>query len=245
MAEQPVGHGYSHPAQLNIGSGYRHPHCFLSCRFCSTARPWRGCCQARHCLPHSTPSSETGWPPPGRGTALCLSSQPLEQPVTDHGQWDFHLLPAEASWRARLEDTQPGSVLAWEKSMERICLMRCFFCAQPMGLPFGVWLQTAQDGHCVLPSTQAQACTCIWMQAGRRMGLWLNMGFSILFPAATVTSLLDDDGKPTSMLLVGNMVTVLAPGGAWYLAGCSGQGSFVLGNLNPFNLLPLVIKLKV
>lgn len=77
------------------------------------------------------------------------------------------------------------------------------------------------------------------------MGLWLNMGFSLLFPAATVTSLLDDDGKPTSMLLVGNMVTVLAPAGAWYLAGCSGQGSFVLGNLNPFNLLPLVIKPKV
>lgn len=38
------------------------------------------------------------------------------------------------------------------------------------------------------------------------------MGFSLLFPAVTVTSLLDDDDrKPTSMLLVANMVTVLAP----------------------------------
>lgn len=78
------------------------------------------------------------------------------------------------------------------------------------------------------------------------------MGLSLLFPAAsveaesTVTSLLNDgDRKPTSMLVVGNMVTVLAPAGACYLAGCGGQGSFVLGNFNPFNFLPLEIKPKV
>lgn len=83
------------------------------------------------------------------------------------------------------------------------------------------------------------------------MQFWLNMGLRLLFPAAsveaesTVTSLLDDDGdrKPTSMLVVGNnMVTVLAPAGACYLAGYCGQGSFALGNFNQLNLLPLAIK---
>lgn len=94
----------------------------------------------------------------------------------------------------------------------------------------------------MLPSTQARTCTCVWMQAGRKTHFWLNMGLSLLVPAAsveaesTVTSLLDNGGdkKPTSLLVVGNMVTVLTPAGACYLAGCGGQGSFVLGNFNQF-----------
>lgn len=132
--------------------------------------------------------------------------------------------------------------------------IRCFFCAQPVGLPFGYRLHKEMGTECCRAHRHKHGHVYGWKQARECFlwFMWLNMGLSLLFPAAsveaesTVTSLLNDsDRKPISILLVGNMVTILAPAGVCYLAGCAEQSGFVLGNFNPFNLLALMIKPKV
>lgn len=154
MAEQPVGHGYSYPTQLNvqeIGSLTLLPLLqILQC--CQTLErvlqsqtepapqhTWLRNRMATTCVPgQAQPLSQQ--PAPGAvGLPLTPSSSILKSKTGGHPTHHHGLQAASSS-------QGPGSVLAWEESMERTCLI-CFFCAQPMVLPFSMWLQTAQDGH--------------------------------------------------------------------------------------------------
>lgn len=113
MAEQAVGHGFSHPAQLNgqeIGTHTASSpagSAALPCPGKAAERPDTACPTAH---PAQTQDGHHLCTWAGSALSLCLSSQPLEQPVMEHGRWDFHLLPAAAPWRARLEDTQPTTM---------------------------------------------------------------------------------------------------------------------------------------
>lgn len=161
MAEQPVGNICGCSSSRGC-SRAGHLHCLLSHRFSSTASTWRGCCEARHCPPHSKAGSGTGWLP-----TLCpgglspLPCDPWQWPATgatgdpDHRRWD-HLLPAAAARRARLEDAQPTTMWAvgsqqlmgtWLSSClggkcgDNAYLRRCFLRAQPMALLLDMLLQ--------------------------------------------------------------------------------------------------------
>lgn len=162
MAEQPAGHGYSHPAHLDAQEIGTHT---TSSPAGSAALPGPGEGAAKPgtaCPPARLAQKQDGhhlctW----AGSAFCLSNQPLVSNLTI-GRRGLPPIPSSSTresmtgghpthhhgLQAASSSQGPGSVPAWEESMERTCLRRCFFCAQPMALPFGVWLQTAQGyGH--------------------------------------------------------------------------------------------------
>lgn len=162
MAEQPVGHGYSHPAHPDAQEIGTHT---ASSPAGSAALPGPGEGAAKPgtaCPPARLAQKQDGhhlctW----AGSAFCLSNQPLVSNPTI-GRRGLPPIPSSSTresttgghpthhhgLQAASSSQGPGSVPAWEESMERTCLMRCFFRAQPMALPFGVWLQTAQGyGH--------------------------------------------------------------------------------------------------
>lgn len=142
MAEQPVHYGYSHSAQVNAQEIGTHT-ASSPAGSAALPGPGEGAARAGTACPTAHPAQKQDgrhlctWA--GSALCLCLSSQPLEQPVTDMGgetstySQEQHL--GEHDWRtpnpSRLQAASssqgPGSVLAWEESMERTCLMTCFF----------------------------------------------------------------------------------------------------------------------
>lgn len=106
MAEQAVGHGFSHPAQLNgqeIGTHTASSpagSAALPCPGKAAERPDTACPTAH---PAQTQDGHHLCTWAGSALSLCLSSQPLEQPVRNMGGGTFTYSqqqhPGEQDWR--------------------------------------------------------------------------------------------------------------------------------------------------